>query len=609
MFRTTTIYKLKITDWIGVAFPGSLPSNAFIDKGRCAIGGTTKETKDKSRISILSVSNVSILIDKFNAEDPEERPDHIIYGKIKQRQVDTIIANIKHGEKIMTTPEGIVKIMKAALKCGRIQEVYNEWFLLLDECHTFITEDYRPDILAPFDYFWNFKHKSIISATPFYFSDQRFYTELDLHKITFTEVLNTVTLINALSVEATLNFILTNVDHFPGNLHIFYNSVTAIRNSILRAGLTDCNIFCGDSDDNFLTLGDNRKLYCEQPLESNYKKVNFYTSKYFEGWDLKDENSTVLLVTDYRKSHTAIGINNKAKQAIGRPRKKIHRLIHITNHQCSNKRKTLDDYRGEFKSDAMELIENYNKFIASNRTKKFQDDHRLKYFANIDEHTKLATLNSNKLDQQVNQAAVQESYKHIKFIIEDWQSAYYDVIVKQYRLKLESKTTENRKSLASKLKEDYQILKDYYATEEAIFTLGKTTAERIEEQNPIAFNAYHQLSLEFLEKVKYNIKKVEKGLIIKSNELADIKLSKYLKRTFEKGKFYPNYTIQGTLQGIYQKLGIIDPKTGNIKIASPIQVGETGLFDVRKTKRLLSDGKIHNGLLILDYKLGLKVTD
>lgn len=64
MFKTTTIYQTEITTRLDKIMPNGLPSNAFINKGRCAIGGTYMEIINKRRPSIIVVPNINILIDK-----------------------------------------------------------------------------------------------------------------------------------------------------------------------------------------------------------------------------------------------------------------------------------------------------------------------------------------------------------------------------------------------------------------------------------------------------------------------------------------------------------------------------------------------------------------
>lgn len=609
MFNNDFNYIITKTAWIGKVFRNHLPENAFIDKGRCAIGGTTLETKYKKRTTIMIVSNIGIILSKQSAEELDERPDYVVYGEITQTMVNKIIADVKCGDKIMSTPEGIRKIMKAAEKIGRLEEVYKDWFLLLDESHTFISEDYRDDILAPFDYFWTFDNKSIISATPYYFSDSRM-KHLDLHKIEFTESINTIVVVDCLSVQATLDYVLRGANSFPGNLHIFYNSVIPIKSAILRAEIKDCSIYCAGNESNLNKLADLSRFYHSQPNSSNFSKINFYTSRYFEGWDLNDENATIILVTDYRMPHTAVGIGNKGKQAIGRARKTIHNIIHLTNHRNKKERLTLDDYVKAFNEEAQLLIQNHNFFIQKTRTDKLAIDLRLKYFADVDKATKIATLNPYKLDQQINEAANSQTYQHIQFIIEDWNAAYFDVERKESRLKLEGASASKRKSTATKLKEDFYMLKEFHSEEPTHFRIGRPMDEIIKERNPTAHKMHEaNLSEEYLKKIKFNRKRVNLALTVLGTDEAEMKANKMIKLIFQIGKFYFNSFINQALENIYLKAQLINPTTGKIRIASPIQLGEPGRFIVKKGKQTNSEGEREDGYHIIDENLGLRVTE
>lgn len=191
-------------------FTNGLPVNSFINKGRCAIGATYGEIMYKLRCTLIVAPNISILISK-----KESHPElDIVYGDVSDEEIAKMFATKKPGHKIMTTPEGMRRIMKAVEEAGRLEKVYSEWFLLLDEGHTFISEHYRDDILVPFKYFWKFKNKSIISATPYEFTDEKF-KQLQHYKIEFTDVLGTVNVVNAKSVVGVLNWILKNLSAFP----------------------------------------------------------------------------------------------------------------------------------------------------------------------------------------------------------------------------------------------------------------------------------------------------------------------------------------------------------------------------------------------------------
>ncbi len=598
MYKIQTNYVVSSKILLDKIMREGLPVNAFIDKGRCAIGGTYLEIMFKQRCSLIVVPNISILINKQTAHPEID----IVYGDIPDNKIREWLLAHKPGHKVMTTPEGMRRFMRVAAEVGRLDEIYKEWFLLLDEAHTFISEAYREDILAPFDYFWDFTNKSIISATPFEFSDPRF-KELHYHKITFAEKLGIVQVVNAKSVLGTLNYLLNNIDKYPGNIHIFYNSVTQIVEAIKRAGLKDgiYNIFCADDKEqkNRKKLGELAKYFVAEPTTGNYKKVNFYTCKYFEGWDLFDKNATIVLVTDINRPQTMVGVKSKGKQAIGRLRSGFekgdepHQVIHITNHKYLKSMKPLEDFRTDFTKAAKQLIQHWNEHVElRNETNmKLEDNSAIIKYADQDKTTQLATLNLMKLDQQVNEAANNEVYNHIEFILKDWQDGYYDVEYGFVDHKIETSTEIKRKSKADKLKDDYQELKAYHEKEQGtmMFYFGQTPEQEIKSRNPTAYKAYQLLDERTLIDLKYNVKKVDEAIVLKENTLAKLKLDKLLYQQFKVGARYTNVEIKSALQRIYNQLNIRD-KNGKIRVATATQLREEGRFEIHPAKKKNNKG-------------------
>jgi len=607
MYKTTKTYKVSNDTTIDKIFPDGLPVNAFIDKGRCAIGATRLEIRDLSRPTIITVPNISILLSK-----KEQHPEiDIVYGDVSYKMVLNLLTSVKRGHKIMTTPEGMGKIMKAAAECGRLEEVYSDWFLLLDEGHTFISEAYREDILVPFLYFWRFSKKSIISATPYYFSDER-YRQLDYHKIEFTETIGKVRLINATSPFGALNHILTHLQDVQGNLHIFLNSVTQIAHAIRRAELKDCAVFCARDKDgvNMRTLGEFSQFYIEQPKEGMYRKVNFYTCKYFEGWDLYDENATIILVTDYHKEHTKIGISTKGKQAIGRLRNTPNEVLHITNHGFTKTMKTLEAFGDDYREEADFLIAQNNAYVShcQQRSTVVKPDERLDKFADVDKDTKLATLNIMKLDQQINEAANNEIYNHIDYIEQDWRDAYFDVEREDSDLKIENSTTIKRKSASKQLEEDYQCLLKLRPAQRAnqVIDLFKNVEQDIKKSNPVAYEACKELDEGTMVDLKYNVKQVKKAIILKANSRANVKLAKLVNETFKVGSFYTNQVIKSKLQEFYSLLNVRD-EVGKTIVATANQLETSGRFEVKEAKKRGADGKEENGKVILRQQFALRM--
>lgn len=613
MYKSTTTYVVSPKLRLDKIMPKGLPINAFIDKGRCAIGGTYSEINKKDRCTIIVVPNVSIQHCK-QADHPEM---DIVYGDVTDRQVEEILLLRKEGHKIMTTPEGMMKIMRVAKTMGMVKELYENWFLLLDEAHTFISEAYRKDILAPFRYFWSFKAKSIISATPFEFSDPIFQT-LDHHKVIFDAPLGKVTIVHAKSVLATLDHLLKNIDQFPGNIHIYFNSVTQAVVAIERAGLTSeqCAIFCANDKEgkNMKKLGSLITYFIPEPQDGCYKKVNFYTCKYFEGWDLNDFNATMVFVTDINKPQTCLGAKTKGKQAFGRLRSgevehdEPHQLIHITNSRYLKDMKPLDEFRTDFYAQGHLAVKHWNEKVnlLTNQKRKIPETEEIKKFADVNETSKIATLNPLKLDQQINFESNKEIYNHIDFIKKDWEDGYFEVEVRNANHKLDTKSNMKRKSKATQLKEDYNTLKDLYLNRSNIivFNIGQSIEQEIKSSNPTAYWAVKLLNDDVMESCKYNVKKVDTAIILKQNTLAEVKLAKLLNQQFKPACRYTNAEIKQKLQTIYNQLNIRNGN-GTIKVAKATDLRENSWFEIESCKKKTAGGEYENAQLVIRAQFNL----
>lgn len=604
MFKSIFTYYVGPTEFLDKVFTSKILPSGFINKGRCGIGGTSMEIYNLLRCSIIVVPNTSII----KSKKAQNNDLFVVFGDISHEEVYRYLLVKKQGQKIITTPEGVRKIMWAAEQLGRTQEFYDEWFLMLDEAHTFITENYREDILAPFDYFWNFKNKCIISATPYYFSDPRF-KELDYHEVRLTEKLGNITLVRSLSVDATLEHVLKHADDFPGNIHIAFNSVTEIVKTIERVEIKDCNIYCADDKEhkNMEKLGEFKKFYKDQPDETNIKKINFYTCKYFEGWDLYDENATLILVTNIHRNHTKVGIVDKGTQFLGRLRGKKgtnerptpYQLIHITNCHYHQPFKTDGEIISSSKYSAKKLVEQYN----ANRQDELFDEKSnfdITRFADVDKTLGIATLNYMRLDQLINEQITHEVYKDIKLIAKAWEKLYQTEI-QQSNLITETMTTVKRKSKKQKFKEAYEqllVFKDARSEKNSVWCIEGSIEKNLRLENPIASEAVDLLDKETVQNLKYNPSKIWREVLIKTNQIMERKVLKLLDHHFKCGQFYTNDFIKTTLQKIYNDLAICHTN-GNIKVAMPSHLGEKGRFEIAQKKKKDRDNNWVHGYVIL----------
>jgi hypothetical protein len=183
------------------------------------------------------------------------------------------------------------------------------------------------------------------------------------------------------------------------------------------------------------------KFVCETIREymvdenGHFKKFSIYTTRYFEAWDLKDKDATLILITDVNAKNTKVGISNKGFQALGRLRGKAHRLIHITNHAHKDFKRELKYFKEKHTLYANDTIASYN--IHGYRCKKFKlrPYKKLKdaveNYAELSADEYVAKLEIIKIDQFANHESCNEEYNNISFIQEAWERSNYNVIRKR----------------------------------------------------------------------------------------------------------------------------------------------------------------------------------
>lgn len=545
-----------------------LPSNAIINKGRCGIGGTTLEI-ETFRDSIIVVPTISIINSKCNNKDGEVNPNYKttpkifgVMGNVDKAELVSIFEDEHPVKKIFTTPAGLRKLMK----CGYSQELIREnWFLLLDECHTAITDSFRTDILIPFDYFWDFpkKNRAMISATPYEFSDPRIL-EMDTIKIEIKEKLGTIEIINAKNINNCLHDIFQNPDAFKGNIHIFLNSVTEIAQVIRVAQMKKLySIYTADSKENMVRLDELQIHYFEQPTLENVSKFNFYTSRYFEGWDLLDENPTIIIVTDLSINTTKLGIRNKAFQAIGRARTSPDRILHITNHRNIKEKLDIDEIKRRIAKRAKSVIENYNKHKTDSITNEFDTDEQLtdacKKYATFDANNS-AFYNSYLVDQFINLDFCDQDYNHIDYIHDAWLYMNYETKDILYDPP-EIPTGFKKFSRANKIRvivgalELFERNKDSY-----LINRQSTLAKYITSVDaPEWIDAYNILGKAAIEKVEYSPTAIKELLIEDHNAKMEAQKTAMVRDLFLPG-VYTIKEVTTNLYSINQKLSIKDPK-------------------------------------------------
>jgi len=585
--REETVHKASIDQYLNSIFD-KLPSNAIINKGRCGIGGTRLEI-ETPRDSIIVVPLKSIIECKCKNMDGEvdsmykTNPKIFgIMGKPKKAKLVSIFEDKHPVKKIFTTPSGLRKLME----CGYSKELIKQnWFLLLDECHTAITDSFRNDILIPFDYFWDFpkENRAMISATPYEFSDLRFL-EMDTHTIKIKGKLGTVEYIDAKSIPNCLHYILNNPNQFKGNIHIFFNSVIEIAKTLRTAQLDNYSysIYVADNEPNMNKLDEFKMGFVEQPKLENFCKINFYSSRYFEGWDMLDVNPTILLVTDVNVNTTKLGIRNKAFQAMGRARNPIDRIIHLTNHRNTKELLSFEEIQRQNVEKAKSVIEIYNNHIEDSMENNFNSDKHIKEacekYAILNDNT--ACYDSNLIDQLINQEYCDQDYNHIDYIKEAWIEMNYNI---EEKLLDAPEIPEDYKRLSktNKMRFIVKVLERMEQDKRSFLFDRYTIIKNSFPSDAIEWiDAYYTLGKAAFEEVEYSPNGIRKLLIEDYNLKMEPKKIKMVKAAFVQG-VYTSEEVNSKLYTINQSLGVKDSK-GNYKSGKKDELNK--YFKIRPDK-------------------------
>lgn len=576
--------KLHVADYLDKAFK-ILPSNANINKGRTGSGGTTIEI-ETDRPSIIVVPTKGTITCKCDKHSNL----FAVKGKVTVKHIQDYLLSDVPNKKFMTTPDSFEKIINAALGLGMLDQLYEQYFLLLDESHAAITDSFREKMLIPFKYFWKFKNKSMISATPLEYSNPRFKTLTDYNVTFHEEYIYNITVIPTNNIEACVDYYIRNSNLYSGKLFFFYNSVTEIAEAIRRNNLTDGHIYCADKEDNFEKLPENLLAFQQQPITGYYAKINFFTSKFFEGVDIYEPDARVFLVTDVHRAHTKVGISNKGVQAIGRLRNKPAQIIHITNHRNKSEMKTVNEFRAEYDIHTSGLINYYNTNAGlcndSGITPLESLTKVVERYADIDEDTYTATLNMEKVDQVVYELTCDQEFNNLEGITNAWERSLYKVTVEPFAAAL---TTKRRKSKADQLKEFVEMMEDLNTNSDKYFigTASKQLA-KLQSENPFGYEAYHVLKKAKLEELDYNIKAVGEALINQHNANVERQLLAYLDSKLNIGDRKTPEELSNILQHGYNLFQIRNPKTGKVKVAFATHLMEPGRYQLDESKDIIN---------------------
>lgn len=535
-------------------FMTEIPSNCVFIKTATGCGGTTLVLKDKVP-SIIAMPFVSTVVSKI-----EGHPEYLgVYSEIKVDEIVDYLRRVKC-HKIVTTYDGLEKVINA-LKSIKVDPY--SYRLLVDELHLLLNmyklrRDVVRYILAESI---KFSNRTFMTATPMehkYFFDE--IKDLDVVTVDFPASgmgvdLVKVNFLKSEVVKVVKDFVEGRIF---GNAHFFVNSVSFIRDIVKACELTPemgrvvCSI---NNKSNIDKLG----KFPISSINSDVKKINFYTSTAFEGCDIFDEDARMYIVSDGANKYSMVDVSTTYIQILGRIRDcKVRRATHLF---------TTTRYNGlsssEFEAMTMKNIKESEVYLS--------------LFNSVDDNSKKAMLkfaseeylNSQYLylDKVNNTIVFDKNLLNLEMVNYKCTNLDYLCVgnVKARLLKKGVEVEEHKCTVTDAIKMgsvekvSFKSLFDEYAllmNSECMDDIQcrKERIELIAAKNSTVLNAYHKLGVDKVKELKYSVTSIKRELVKVSKASVGHKVVMLLKYSVGE-KVLPS-AVKSKLASIQETLGI-----------------------------------------------------
>lgn len=538
-----------------------ISTNTILYKKLTGLGATYGELK-ADRDSIILEPNVPVI--KGKCKDPKHAKDNLM-GVYENVTVDSIVKYLQASKekhiKLLSTPESFSKIKAAFEEIDR--DIYSTCYLLFDECHKIVKDvDYRENITLPFDDFFMFENKGLVSATPLDFTDPRFFKQ----KFQIMEVQPNFEYAQPLNLYHTNN-VLQELKKRIGNIEkpifLFINSTETIYSIMNKLDILEqSTVFCAYNSVKNLKDKKFSQVYSDWDA-AKMNKYNFLTSRFFNALDIElDFQPEVFIVTDVTMAtQSIIDPFTDTIQIIGRFRNGIVSASHITN----------TDYKFQVRSKA-QLQFRINVFEENYKMLKAYHDN-----ATSDElrDAVKAILNNHPLTPLLNIDGTKNWFKIDNYLAENLVQGYYnsfDELVKNYKqcksFKLNYESTAYKLSDTERLKRENKSLSIKAKRKEIVEQLemlkGDETSIAMEHKRELirtdAFivQAYDELGKAKIEELKYSQPKIREAMILKkyNENRTGTEFIEMVKNRFKAGQSYELSQINKIRDEIYSLLNM-----------------------------------------------------
>lgn len=545
-----------------------IPTNTILYKTLTGLGATYGELKT-DRNSIIIEPNVPVIVGKCN--DPKHKENNL-FGVYEGVYTEDVIKYLEKSAdkriKILTTPESFQKVKDAFELMD--MDIYGTCFLLFDECHKIVKDaDYRSDITLPFDDFFLFNEKALVSATPISFSDPRF--EMQKFQIIRIEPAFEyklpVSLIHTNNVLEQLKRTLDKLD--ATDICLFVNSTDMIYSFIKQLDIeNESTVFCAKKSVEKLKNKKFKHAF-EQWSKSKMKKYNFFTSRFYNALDIELKiKPTVIMISDvYFSEYSMIDPHTDAIQAIGRFRNGVNRVCHIFNTNPNLPVRTEEEI-GIYLQVSKEVYDKIKTFYDCATSEEARNAYReaLKVLPFNQMLNKDGKENFFAIDNYVDEALLKSSYNAQEKLIASYRSnRLFDLDVESAyfpfgdfeRLKKESKYA----SLKDKRKEvvrQLELLKGDDETE-----MIRNYKEDLRKADSFIYEAYEEIGKEMIESLDYSVKRIKEAMILKQHreKTEGTEFIQLIKNSFKVGQKYTKKYIKEELTRIYALTGVTPQKT------------------------------------------------
>ena len=545
-----------------------IPTNTILYKTLTGLGATYGELKT-DRNSIIIEPNVPVIVGKCN--DPKHKENNL-FGVYEGVYTEDVIKYLEKSAdkriKILTTPESFQKVKDAFELMD--MDIYGTCFLLFDECHKIVKDaDYRSDITLPFDDFFLFNEKALVSATPISFSDPRF--EMQKFQIIRIEPAFEyklpVSLIHTNNVLEQLKRTLDKLD--ATDICLFVTSTDMIYSFIKQLDIeNESTVFCAKKSVEKLKNKKFKHAF-EQWSKSKMKKYNFFTSRFYNALDIELKiKPTVIMISDvYFSEYSMIDPHTDAIQAIGRFRNGVNRVCHIFNTNPNLPVRTEEEI-GIYLQVSKEVYDKIKTFYDCATSEDARKAYReaLKVLPFNQMLNKDGKENFFAIDNYVDEALLKSSYNAQEKLIASYRSnRLFDLDVESAyfpfgdfeRLKKESKYA----SLKDKRKEvvrQLELLKGDDETE-----MIRNYKEDLRKADSFIYEAYEEIGKEMIESLDYSVKRIKEAMILKQHreKTEGTEFIQLIKNSFKVGQKYTKKYIKEELTRIYALTGVTPQKT------------------------------------------------